>query len=98
MDKVAHTPEPWKYVEILGACFVYAGQREVLSYRHSPDAENRANARLIAAAPELLAALQAEEEWRAREEDGALDPGWDYETMVVAKRRAAIAKATGSAA
>lgn len=54
-----------------------------------------ANARLIAAAPELLAALQAEEEWRAREVDGALDPDWDYEEMVSSKRRAAIAKATG---
>lgn len=53
-----------------------------------------ANARLIAAAPELLEALQAEQEWRDRERDGALDPEWDYELMVGAKRRAAIAKAT----
>lgn len=53
----------------------------------------QANARLIAAASELLDALQAEEEWRAREEAGDLDPEWDYETMVAAKRRAAIAKA-----
>ena len=55
----------------------------------------RANARLIAAAPELLEALRAEEEWRARQADGAIDPDWDYETMVATKRRAAIAKATG---
>lgn len=42
----------------------------------------------------LLAALQAEEEWRARDADGELDPEWDYDTMVAAKRRAAIAQAT----
>jgi hypothetical protein len=58
--------------------------------------ERRANARLIASAPELLEALQAEEEWTAREEAGAIDPDWDYEQMVGSKRRAAIAKATGS--
>ncbi len=54
-----------------------------------------ANARLIAAAPELLAALEAEQEWRDREAAGAIDPDWDYERMVGDKRRAAIAKATG---
>lgn len=49
--------------------------------------------RLIAAAPDLLEAAQAEEEWRGREAAGELDPEWDYETMVASKRRAAIAKA-----
>ena len=44
----------------------------------------------------LLAALESEQEWRAREADGAIDPEWDYERMVGEKRRAAIAKATGS--
>ncbi len=47
---------------------------------------------------ELLAALQAEHEWQARDAAGELDPEWDYETTVGTKRRAAIAKATGSAA
>jgi hypothetical protein len=55
--------------------------------------ERLANARLIAAAPDLLAALEKEEEWRAREEAGALDPEWDYETMVAQYRRAALSKA-----
>jgi len=54
--------------------------------------------RIRSAAQDMLAALQAEEEWRRRDEDGALDPEWDYEEMVGRKRRAAIAKATGSAA
>lgn len=52
---------------------------------------------LAASAPDLLAALQAEEEWRAREAAGELDPEWDYETMVAAKRRAAIETASGRA-
>lgn len=60
-------------------------------------AEAEANALLIAAAPELLGALRAEQEWREREAAGAIDPEWDYEVMVGAKRRAAIAKATGAA-
>lgn len=48
----------------------------------------------MAASKDLLAALEAEEEWRGREEAGALDPGWDYETLVGNKRRAALMKAT----
>lgn len=57
--------------------------------------EIEANINLAVSAPDLLAALQAEEEWRAREADGAIDPEWDYESMVGAKRRAAIARALG---
>lgn len=46
------------------------------------------------ASPQLLEALQKEEEWRAREAAGELDPEWDYEQMVGQYRRAAIAAAT----
>ncbi len=53
----AHTPGPWVFHDCIGGCSVQAGWREVLAYLHSPDAENKANARLIATAPELLAAL-----------------------------------------
>lgn len=53
---------------------------------------NRERARWRALAEELLAALQAEEEWRAREAAGALDDEWDYETLVGNKRRAALSK------
>lgn len=52
---------------------------------------------VIVVVREMLEALRAEEEWRTREAAGAIDPGWDYETMVGAKRRAAIAKAEGGA-
>jgi hypothetical protein len=42
----------------------------------------------------MLEALQKEQEWRAREVAGELDPSWDYESMVGQYRRAAIAAAT----
>ncbi len=48
-------------------------------------------------APDMLAALQAEQEWREREEAGALDPEWDYESMVGNLRRSALSKATAAA-
>lgn len=51
--------------------------------------QQEANARLIAAAPDLLASLQAFIEWR--------DSGLDFETVhkVAIKAREAIQKATG---
>jgi hypothetical protein len=53
-------------------------------------AETTANARLMAAAPDLLAALQGMIEYFV---DGSIDDYSDTETMQAA--RAAIAKATG---
>ena len=52
-------------------------------------AESMANARLIAAAPELLAALECALEWLEQ---------WDAENDLVPAARAAIAKATGESA
>lgn len=98
-----HTPGPWRIGKCHGAVVadapVNAGldNDHVEAYGGHLIAESIAvcNRPLIAAAPELLEALEAEEEWRGREAAGALDPEWDYETMVAAKRRAAIAKAKG---
>jgi hypothetical protein len=45
----------------------------------------------------LMQALQAEQEWRARNACGALDPEWDYQVMVAAKIDAAIVAAGGVA-
>lgn len=56
--KLKATPGPWMLIDIIGSCSVYAGKRQVLQYAHSPDAENKANACLIAAAPDLYSALQ----------------------------------------
>lgn len=83
----AHTPGPWKFLDVIGGCSVYAGRRQVLAYHSSPDAENKANARLIAAAPDLLDALQAAVASGIIDHDGEPDAA-----------RAAIAKATGSPA
>lgn len=89
MENVKHTPGPWAVSLGMRTIQVIAG-----SFRLAIgiDKEAEANARLIAAAPELLEALKglcglAE-----------LRPGHlqDYKAAV-ADARAAIAKATGSA-
>lgn len=97
-----HTPGPWitdskertdtaRYIMAAARPFPHTIARIDLTNR----AEDEANAALIAAAPELLEALNREQEWRDREAVGALDEEWDYETMVGQYRRAAIAKAEG---
>ncbi|MAB96967.1 MAG: hypothetical protein CMK71_02715 [Pseudomonadaceae bacterium] len=52
-----HTKEPWKFIHVIGQCTIWAGERQLLKYT-SPDSENLANARLMSAAPKLLAALE----------------------------------------
>lgn len=95
-----HTPGPW-HRNIRPATkypVVWSGRnKHVLAVKTIglTEEEIEANINLAVSAPDLLAALQAEEEWRAREADGAIDPEWDYESMVGAKRRAAIARALG---
>jgi hypothetical protein len=89
-----HTPGPWQtdqaehdapYQDIR----IHAGKGSICCVwiddapLHDYNAEQRANARLIAAAPELLEALKA-----------MLENGQDY-TATRDKARAAIAKATG---
>lgn len=87
-----HTPGPWK-VDAMGN--VWSADTKVCEmsehpvmasgcYREKTDDEHRANARLIAAAPDLLAALE-----RIADETAA--------TWVCDVARAAIAKATGAA-
>ena len=89
----AHTPGPWKLKLGKGIQYTYLvadkkGQ-DIANWAHYPNAtkaQTKANARLIASAPELLDALQGFIE-------GAESMGWCTE-----KARAAIAKATGEAA
>lgn len=64
---------------------------------HSPLHCRQIVAGLLAQRDQMLAALQAEQEWQERDKVGALDPEWDYEFMVGNKRRAALPKAQGSA-
>lgn len=90
MTDTQHTPGPWR------AEWVPKGQRpwvgRIAEGRWAAlacgktDEEAEANARLIAAAPELLAALQAVADYWA---------GGDVPADIDAAMRAAIAKATG---
>lgn len=98
-----HTPGPWHRNIRPAAKYpvVWSGRNKhvlVIKTIGLTEEEIEANINLVVSSPDLLDALQAEEEWRAREAAGAIDPEWDYEVMVATKRRAAIAKATGGAA
>lgn len=91
-----HTPGPWH----IGVRTFHAG-RDVYGPKGEPVAvaddaitatpEAEANARLIAAAPELLAALR-----HLLEDAVALNMGESDRSGVLAEARAAIDKATGS--
>ena len=101
MGKQTHTPGPW-VAEGRGAnlTVVFAGSTPgsrpgVCAVADGTEKEREANARLIAAAPELLAALAAivsRLEWNGYRE------GWDVRcdlpSGTVLAARAAIAKAT----
>lgn len=105
MSTHKHTPGPWKFGKELGArngewlVSFDAGSKwrgiAIAETRTGPGSEE-ANARLIAAAPELLEACQAMIEWDDREKDHAVD----FNARMVlceqafTKARAAIAKAT----
>jgi hypothetical protein len=96
MGNVAHTPGPWEHDESGGLVpgshewHVYANSAPV-GKRLPAICDSEANARLIAAAPELLAALQLILD--------DYDNGYDtvLQFKAVDATRAAIAKATGNA-
>jgi len=82
-----HTPGPWtiEESELMGRDIVSAGNMALICTQvYSPD-----DARLIAAAPELLAALQAVAEQTRH-------PDYDWPVCLSREVSAAIAKATGS--
>ena len=107
MADVKHTPGPWtsypcaleRYSQVItanGAMVQIAMTKEVYGDRrtYEPGEETTANARLIAAAPDLLEALQ----WLV---DILPDPDLDNDELQrtwTRRARAAIAKATGGAA
>lgn len=87
--KQGHTPGPWKYwaksqTLVTGGC---SDDWEHKNFRGWA-AQNRANARLMAASPELLSALE-------KAVKGCIDGGFDETDNVVKIARAAIAKAKG---
>lgn len=91
---MSHTPGPWTVTEdsfvrqVEGTPRLYVASMVNIPYRCGGQEEEVANARLIAAAPELLEAL-----WSA---ENALEEGYEP-TVVLRAVRAAIAKATGGA-
>lgn len=95
VKQAQHTPGPWsrnipparKY------CTVFAGRNTHIAYlagEHMTDEEAEANINLIAAAPELLAALREALPHVAVKMQGTTDGG-----PLLARIRAAIAAATG---
>ena len=95
-NKTQHTPGPWRMGKRAYDRAIYGQQgaevASMLDLFHTP-AESLANARLIAAAPDLLAALRAV---MACPDLSRND--WDHDTMAVLRQSlAAIAKAEGRA-
>ena len=97
----AHTPGPWwVYNEgsrfpgiearLNGSVVVYGNDKEIEGVKGRTHAEALANARLIAAAPELLAALEMVLEYA---EDCAADRG--ERPGCIDHARSAVAKAKG---
>ena len=95
MSEAKHTQGPWRYVHAPGYCGELIAQdgTTIAEFVVEPSLDN---ARLIAAAPELLAALKfIVSEWGYDGHGGELEDG---ESEVIDKVRAAIAKAEGGAA
>lgn len=86
MMSTAHTPGPWFYDDSNKSRLIINSEWAAIASIPYLDAEAVANARLIAAAPNLLAALEHAVETLSAE-------GFDVSML-----RAAITKATGAAA
>jgi hypothetical protein len=86
-----HTPGPWVIDPNDNLIVMAEDVRVVADCAHAlamGAMEAESNARLIAAAPELLEALKAVEDWDDNEQDG-------LPRRLTASVKAAIAKATG---
>jgi hypothetical protein len=106
MNESKHTPGPWDW-EALGQnghnglfnLYIVDSTRRKIGTMYGKGDEREANARLIATAPDMLAALRAnlafaEHELELREPSA--DPDYiKYAKEAVETARAAIAKATG---
>lgn len=102
-----HSPLPWRIDSLCKSPHVEIWDAEINGQTHQiaevfryPPRDGPGNADFIVRAvnshQQLVDALKAEQEWRDREEAGALDPEWDYEMLVGDKRRSALAAAEGS--
>ena len=82
-----HTPGPWNYKSPLEVVGSDGTTIKLIGLTHAQYETDEANARLIAAAPELLEALQLL--------SASLPLNHKVDSKVVAKCRSAIAKAKG---
>lgn len=100
-EKTKHTPGPWSHTPMQDTIWANEGETKIASIADLPWKENpvtgkrssdfdteQANARLIAAAPELFEALQSSLAYMERDSDDEQERD-DY-----AAAQAAIAKAT----
>ena len=86
---MSHTPGPWHFV---GGNQIRSDKHQIARVWMMRDGEGADNARLIAAAPDLLAALQAIVTSLAEHDD----EGMIEHTAQMENARSAIAKATGA--
>lgn len=96
----AHTPGPWVSNDLSQRVHTADDVTIARCEPHSTDVA-KANARLIAAAPELLAFVEKIDRWIQRSEDDDCEylngEGWDDLRILQVAARAAIAKARGAA-
>jgi len=99
MKAIQHTPGPWHIGKRAADVAIYGHKGEevakILDF-FNDDEENKANACLIAAAPELLAALKVLIDCAA-DLDQSGTPNGMKNCYALAKSRAAIRKAKGNA-
>jgi hypothetical protein len=101
-SEIKHTPGPWlagfndvPYAEHDGIAWTVDAEIGGICMVDGPADCNEANARLIAAAPELLQSLQTAMQWIKAWDVGFLfDEEWADDEV---KIKAAIARATGAA-
>ncbi|HEY6766620.1 MAG TPA: hypothetical protein VI386_17815 [Candidatus Sulfotelmatobacter sp.] len=55
--RATHTPGPWQYSEVKGDHVVHGPDGDCITWCNGVRVDNEANARLISAAPDMLAAL-----------------------------------------
>ncbi len=104
MTKAQHTPGPWLYMQdmiVAGDCYGKVVAHTNVMMQHPPKkyvivAEDKANARLIAAAPDLLETLKYCQSWFEKFAPVAdLIDGNKCELPMLTSVRAAIKKAEG---
>ena len=99
MSETKHTPGPWTNGVMVGVSGAHKAGLDlafITSPLESRRAECEANARLIAAAPDLLESLQLAVEYLAEWHSELPEHVGDNEPGVMAKFHAVIAAATGA--